>query len=155
MARLAIVIEHEAWTERAPDAEAVIETAIAAAEAALGRSVGGELAVALISDDAQRELNKRHRGKDSPTNVLAFPADERHGGVLGDVALALETVIKESENAGKAVNDHVAHLAIHGLLHLLGYDHDDESSAEEMERLEKRALAMMGVADPYREEFNA
>ncbi len=155
MPRLSIVVEYEVWRERAPGAETVIETAIAAAEAALGRSIGGELVVALISDQAQRVLNKRHRGKDTPTNVLAFPADQHHRGVLGDVALALETVIKEAEMADKLLDDHVAHLAIHGFLHLLGYDHDDDASAEEMETLERSALAMMGVADPYREEFNA
>jgi probable rRNA maturation factor len=112
------------------------------------------VAVALIDDRAIRKLNRTYRGKDKPTNVLSFPA----GGVpdgksktrpLGDVAIALGTVKREAKAQGKTVDDHVAHLMVHAVLHLLGYDHEADPDAEEMEALERKALAALGIADPY------
>ena len=103
-----------------------------------------------------RDLNKEWRGKDGPTNVLSFPTGDegapgraRH---LGDVILALETVLGEAESFGKPVGHHLAHLTVHGVLHLLGFDHQAPEQAATMERLEARILDGLGVADPYESE---
>ena len=113
----------------------------------------------LTDDAAVRALNAQWRGKDRPTNVLSFPAatpDEiaraRAGGpplLLGDVVLALETCRREAAEQGKPLADHVAHLVVHGVLHLLGHDHEDDAEADRMERLETAILAELGIADPY------
>ncbi len=101
-----------------------------------------------------RTLNRDHRGKDKPTNVLSFPIGNA-GGVdaaptmLGDVVLACETVMAEAAAQGKSVADHLRHLVVHGVLHLTGHDHEDDAEAERMERLETRVLADLGVGDPY------
>ena len=100
-----------------------------------------------------RDLNREWRGKDAPTNVLAFPAGDHTGpGPLGDVVLAYETVSDEARNVGIAFADHASHLVIHGLLHLLGFDHINDDEAEWMESLERTALARLGIADPYAEQ---
>ncbi|HME85717.1 MAG TPA: rRNA maturation RNase YbeY [Roseiarcus sp.] len=107
-----------------------------------------------LSDDARvRELNARWRGLDKLTNVLAFPA-ARAGGlgeapVLGDIALAYETVAREAETSGVPLADHYCHLVAHGFLHLMGYDHQTDDEAGRMEAIETRILARLGVADPY------
>jgi probable rRNA maturation factor len=109
----------------------------------------------LLTDDAgARELNRSWRGLDKPTNVLSFPGNPlpspegvRH---LGDIALAYETIAGEAEMERKSFSDHLAHLIVHGTLHLLGHDHEVESDAEAMEALEVDALARLGLADPYR-----
>ncbi|HZH52659.1 MAG TPA: rRNA maturation RNase YbeY [Microvirga sp.] len=114
-----------------------------------------EVSVMLTDDAHIRELNRTWRGKDKPTNVLSFPATEQPGAVgprhLGDIALACETLVRESEEESKALADHFAHLIVHGILHLLGYDHEDEAEADAMEALEVKALATLGIADPYRD----
>jgi probable rRNA maturation factor len=111
----------------------------------------------LLTDDAEmRRLNQRYRGKNKPTNVLSFPGAPEDGPVpramprhLGDIALALETVRREAKEQGKTVRSHVSHLAVHGVLHLIGHDHQSDAEAEAMEALEKRILAGLGIADPY------
>ena len=110
----------------------------------------------MLTDDAQiQELNRNWRGKDKPTNVLSFPAPEQPGATgprhLGDIALAYETLVRESEEESKELAHHFAHLIVHGVLHLLGYDHEVEAEAEIMEGLEVKALATLGIADPYRD----
>ena len=112
------------------------------------------VAVALIDDRAMRKLNRTYRGKDKPTNVLSFPAGEVPDGKgkarpLGDVAVALGTVKREAKAQGKTVGDHLTHLMVHAVLHLLGYDHESDPDADEMEALERKALATLGIADPY------
>ena len=114
-----------------------------------------EISLLLGDDEAVRALNRAWRGKDKATNVLSFPANP-HPGMpgpqpLGDIALAFETVAREAEIEGKTLADHAAHLIVHGVLHLLGYDHETEAEAEIMEALEVEALARLGIADPYRE----
>jgi probable rRNA maturation factor len=129
-----------------------------AAEAALARSrkrIGrAELSLVLADDATVRALNVRWRGRDSPTNVLAFASDEPTAAgkpvLLGDVVLAYETVATEARAQGKSLADHFRHLVIHGVLHLLGYDHIAAAPAKRMEALETRILASLGVADPYR-----
>jgi probable rRNA maturation factor len=113
---------------------------------------GGDVPMAEVSllftdDDHIRRLNSAYRGKDKPTNVLSFP--QSGGPLLGDVILAWETVQSEAALAGKPLEAHMAHLIIHGFLHLLGYDHETEEDAGTMEALERAALERMGIADPY------
>lgn len=105
----------------------------------------GEISVVLADDAFVRELNRTYRGKDKPTNVLSFPSGEH----LGDIVLALETVAREAEQQGKSFKAHAQHLLVHGTLHLLGHDHEQESEAEVMEQLEVKILKKLGVANPY------
>ncbi|QCQ97279.1 rRNA maturation RNase YbeY [Brevundimonas sp. SGAir0440] len=140
-----IEVEAEAWTGALPDAEAVVERA---AQAALG-TVEGDIVVLLTDDAAVRELNGRFRDKDKPTNVLSFPAPENAFPHLGDIVLAYGVCATEAEAQGKTLADHLSHLVVHGVLHLLGRDHDDDAEAEEMEAEERDILAQIGVADPY------
>ncbi len=147
-----VVIESARW-RGAPRAAGVVRRAIGAAVPAGARNA--ELSVILTSDRAIRTLNRRWRGRDKPTNVLSFPAPApgrlprgapRH---LGDIVLAYETVVREARQQGKPLDHHIAHLALHGFLHLLGYDHESHGQAETMERRERRILARLGVPDPY------
>ncbi len=109
----------------------------------------------LTNDAGIRRLNGQWRGKDKATNVLSFPTPEvaRAGGEphLGDIAIAFETVEREALSEGKAFENHLMHLAVHGTLHLLGYDHEVADEAEEMEAMERTVLATLGVPDPYAE----
>ena len=140
-----IEFEAEAWTSALPGAEAVVERA---AQAALG-TVEGDIVVLLTDDAAVRELNGRFRDKDRPTNVLSFPAPENAFPHLGDIVLAFGVCVTEAEAQGKTLADHLSHLVVHGVLHLLGRDHEDDAEAEEMEAEERDILAQIGVADPY------
>jgi probable rRNA maturation factor len=104
----------------------------------------------LLTDDAEvRQLNRDHRRQDKPTNVLSFPAAETAIGHLGDLALAYETCAREANEQGKPLGHHLAHLVVHGVLHLTGWDHEADAEAEAMERLERTVLARLGVPDPY------
>ena len=131
-----------------PAAERTVRAAIAAA-AALAPAEG-ELSVLLTDDAGVRDLNRTWRGYDKPTNVLSFPAAKAGGALLGDIAIAYETLAREAAAEHKPFLDHLAHLAVHGFLHLLGYDHQTDSQAEAMEGLERAALARLAIADPYR-----
>ncbi len=102
-----------------------------------------------MSDDAQvRALNRDYRGKDKPTNVLSFPMPE-DSGLLGDVVLARETLEREAAEQGKTFADHLTHLVVHGVLHLYGFDHQNDTDAADMEAREVRALAQLGIDNPY------
>jgi probable rRNA maturation factor len=143
-----IVIDSPVWRNE-PDAAAMIRRAIGeATEMTDAIAQPSELAVMLCDDAAMRELNARWRGRPEPTNVLSFPAAGR-AGTLGDLAIAYETTAREAQAEGKPFADHLAHLAVHGFLHLLGYDHGSDAEAVAMERLEAAILARLGVADPY------
>ncbi|MGD0190271.1 MAG: rRNA maturation RNase YbeY [Rhizomicrobium sp.] len=109
----------------------------------------GALTVLLTSDDRLRELNEKFRGKPKPTNVLSFPAASAESGYLGDIAVAFGVAEGEAEAAGKALSGHAAHLVVHGILHLLGYDHEFARDARIMESLEVAILKRVGVGDPY------
>jgi len=141
-----VEIEDEAWTGALPEAATVVERA---ATAALGTATG-DIVVLLTDDAAVRDLNARFRGKDRPTNVLSFPAAESAAPHLGDLVLAFGVCADEAEAQGKTLADHLSHLTVHGVLHLLGRDHEDEAEAEAMEAEERAVLASLGVADPYR-----
>lgn len=141
-----VEIEDEAWTIALPDAVPVVERA---ATAALGATLG-DVVVLLTDDAAVREINARFRDRDQPTNVLSFPAAESAAPHLGDLMLAHGVCAAEAKAQGKALADHLTHLVVHGVLHLLGRDHEAEGEAEAMEAEERTLLASLGVADPYR-----
>ena len=143
MIGIELQVEEAAWFERLPDIERLLEEAAGAVQAE------GAADILLTTDEAVRRLNARFLGKDKPTNVLSFPAPANPFGQLGDVALALGVCEREAREQGKPLADHVRHLLVHGLLHLLGYDHQDEDEAEAMESLERTVLARLGVPDPY------
>ena len=142
-----VEVESDSWTKALPDVLHLVEGAAAAALSGAERA--GEVAVLLTDDDSVRDLNARFRGKDAPTNVLSFPAPENPEGLLGDIALALGVMVREAAEQGKPLSDHLQHLVIHGVLHLIGYDHETDGDAERMESLERQLLAGLGVPDPY------
>ena len=139
---------------RAPAAVARKAALAALGAAALRGAV--EVSIELTSDARLRHLNAQFRGLDKPTNVLSFPAglggsDLPKGMAvpLGDIAIAKGVLVREAKAEGKSVKAHLTHLVVHGVLHLLGYDHESERDAMTMERLEKKILAGLGIADPY------
>ncbi|HTV70010.1 MAG TPA: rRNA maturation RNase YbeY [Rhizobiaceae bacterium] len=131
------------------------KAAITAASKEIGPMQGSsELSLVFSDDAAIRKLNAGWRGKDKPTNVLSFPAFSWRRGdplppMLGDIAIAAETVRKEADLEGKPFEHHLTHLIVHGFLHLLGYDHETNGEAEEMEGVERRILAALAIPDPY------
>lgn len=149
-----IAIDADGW-HLVADLEGLVGRAVTAAltEAGVDIAVGTEVSVLLAGDDAVQVLNARWRGLDKPTNVLSFPAGPPgkggFGPFLGDLALAFETTQREAENDGKPLASHLAHLVVHGVLHLVGHDHETEAEAERMEATEIRALERLGISDPY------
>jgi probable rRNA maturation factor len=174
-----IAVPCAAWRERRPDVDAVCRAAVRAAmvraepELAAAAGGGAEFSLVLADDATSRELNREWRGRDRPTNVISFPAQDLAPGVtlasvtppgrvadavplpLGDIVLAYETVAAEAAAQGKDFADHLRHLVVHGTLHLLGHDHEIEAEAERMEALETAILAELGVPDPYADRDTA
>ncbi len=149
-----IEVEDERWLDALPDVREIIATGIAAALEAARFRDQADVVVLLCDDCEMRALNKEYRQKNAPTNVLSFPAPRsmRIKGVLehlGDMALGYETCLREAEEQSKSLKNHVMHLAVHGALHLLGYDHLDDTEAEAMEALERDILKSFDIADPY------
>ncbi len=153
-------IEEPRWSEELADIEAFCRRCLTTALAVAGPpSVPAcELAVLLTTDARVRELNARYRGRDRATDVLSFPAltpaelaaaTVDRPCLLGDIVLAFETVRREAIREGKPLDAHLAHLLVHGLLHLLGHDHRREEEARVMEETERRVLAALGLPDPY------
>jgi probable rRNA maturation factor len=131
-------------------ADAAVRAALAQSKAKIAGAA--ELSIVLTDDAEQRVLNRDWRGIDKSTNVLSFPQIEPFAavsGLLGDIILARETLLREAGEEGVSVDDHFTHLVVHGFLHLLGYDHMDDDEALAMEGLETQILASLGVADPY------
>jgi probable rRNA maturation factor len=148
-----ILAESPRW-EAQPGAEETVRRAIVQAAAIEGTAApGAEVSVLLCDDAVIAALNGRWRGHDEATNVLSFPAPPAAPPAapphLGDIAIACETVIREAQEQGQPVAEHLAHMAVHGFLHLLGYDHATDGEAERMERLERDILAGLGIPDPY------
>jgi probable rRNA maturation factor len=148
---VAVIRNADGWPEHF---DALAEKAVLAALAGAKPKVSGaaEISVLLTDDSEQRELNGQWRGKDSATNVLSFPQIEPFApvfGLLGDITLARETLEREASEMGITLEDHFTHLMVHGFLHILGYDHTDDTEALQMESLETQILAGLGVADPY------
>jgi probable rRNA maturation factor len=157
-----ILIEDERW--QALDLEALAERANAATLAHLGlQSEDWDVCVMACDDARIAELNAEFREKPTPTNVLSWPSEERGADIdgahpeipqgpdpeLGDIAIAYDTCARESEAAGKPMTDHVTHLLVHGVLHLLGFDHIRDKDAALMEGLEVEILGKLGLSDPY------
>ena len=140
-----ITVQDEGWTELGVDLQALTARAIEAASVDV-KNTEGEISIVFVDDAAIQALNRDYRGKDKPTNVLSFPME---GALLGDVILTRETIIREAKAQGKSVFDHLTHLIVHGFLHLLGYDHLEDSEATKMETLEIKALSQMGIDNPY------
>ncbi|MCO5064121.1 MAG: rRNA maturation RNase YbeY [Rhizobiaceae bacterium] len=151
-----IGVEAGDWPPLA-ELEAVCRRACDAAQAELRREIppsGTEVSILFTDDRHIRTLNAQWRGKDKATNVLSFPAfpPRRDGALpplLGDIVLAWETVRREAEEEAKPFENHLLHLVVHGFLHLIGYDHETDEEAEEMEGLERRTLARLAIPDPY------
>lgn len=146
-----VLIEDDRWPDALGDVAALAATCRRAA-ASLEPRLGAGATLLLADDAALTDLNRRFRGRDKPTNVLSFPAFPAGGGdqdFLGDIAIAYETCQREADALSIAFRDHLAHLIVHGLLHLVGYDHENDDDADQMEQLETRILAALGVADPY------
>lgn len=159
-----VIVAAESWQDQ-PDAEDVIQRAIIAAAEMVETDVAdAEIAVMLTDDAGIRTLNNNWRGIDKATNVLSFPALQPTGPrgeddaprMLGDIAIAYETMRREADDEQKPFDHHLSHLTVHGFLHLIGYDHETDDEADEMETLEREILAHLGIPDPYadRERMN-
>ncbi len=153
-----VEIEDDAWAAALPAATAIVNTAaLAALRAGLPEAGAAEqdVVVLLTGDDAMAELNQGFRDKAGPTNVLSFPAPESARPHLGDVAVAYGVCSREARDQDKRLDHHLMHLVVHGVLHLVGYDHETDTEAEDMEALERRVLAGLGAPDPYAPRMNA
>ncbi len=146
-----LIVEDDAWSSLEGKTR-LVEQAITAACRELPEREPGVVAVLLADDDAIAAMNAQFRGKSGPTNVLSFPAGEHADNHLGDIALAHGVVAREAQARNIALGDHLRHLVIHGFLHLQGYDHQEDDEASVMEGIERRALANLGVSDPYENE---
>lgn len=163
---IAFNLASDGWRTAHGDAQALCRVAVCA----VGREFpalnfsGWELGLTITDDPGIRILNRDHRGIDRPTDVLSFPLDapapgpDGHtggrtgghtGGLLGDIVLSDETVLRDAGGLGRAPADHLTHLVVHGMLHLLGFDHETRSEARRMEGLEIAILARLGIANPY------
>ncbi len=145
-----ILVESRRWSAL-PRARATVRKALERAADATS-TAGAGVAIVLTHDSAIRRLNRQWRGFDKPTNVLSFPAPAPAGAVgrfLGDIVIAYETTAREARAERKPLAHHLSHLAVHGYLHLVGYDHETDRDASRMERLETRILATLDVPDPY------
>ena len=152
---LEVEVDEVAWKELS-DPEQLLRNAAQVTESILGKDLSDTvLVITLATDEEVAELNRRWRNQDGPTNVLSFPAardmplppDEPRP--LGDIMLAAGVVRREARQQGKSLAEHSVHLAVHGILHIMGYDHINETGANEMERLEIDILGVLGIANPY------
>jgi probable rRNA maturation factor len=168
--KLEVIVRSALWKKRRTAQSVVKKAVLAAAKAA--STAPAELAIVLSNDSTIRALNRDWRGKNAPTNVLSFPAapglsarktGPRRGSskprvpspYIGDIVIAYQTTAREAVAEGKRFDHHLAHLAVHGFLHLLGYDHENDRDAEKMERLERRILARLAIPEPYAPDFYA
>jgi probable rRNA maturation factor len=156
-----IVVQSDLWRQHR-NARMLVRRALAAAHGAVGdrkrrkTTANAEVAVVLTDDAAIREINKQWRNQDKPTNVLSFPAAPAAARgaaadpiALGDIIIAYETLMREATHEEKAFSHHLSHLVVHGFLHLVGFDHENEAEAVVMEQREREILAELGVPDPY------
>jgi probable rRNA maturation factor len=151
--RIDVLIDSDRW-KSADNIRTLVRRAVAEAASAQSTSER-ELAIVLTDDSAIRQLNRLWRGVDAPTNVLSFPAATKQAedepAHLGDIVLAYQTIAREAETEGKPFTHHVAHLAVHGYLHLIGFDHEQDDDAEAMEQTERKILHRLSIPDPYRQ----
>ena len=153
---VAVALEDPGWATAEREAASLCRRAAVAALRGAAYSGPAELGIVLTDDRRIAALNDRWRGQSGATNVLAFATGEAAAGgvprLLGDVVVARETVTAEARDQGKPLAAHLAHMVVHGTLHLLGFDHQSSGEAARMEALEARVLAGLGIADPYGEE---
>ena len=149
----------DAWRDAVRDPVAICEVAAGAAYASVADAPSPALLSILLSDDEEiAELNKVFRDKQGPTNVLSFPAGDAYPDgtvMLGDIAVSFETVRNEAERDGKSIADHLSHMIVHGVLHLLGFDHETDADADIMEQRETEVLGGLGIGNPYAEPDRA
>jgi probable rRNA maturation factor len=149
-----VVVDEPGWKVSRGLVKRIEEAACLAIERGRRLKRHRTMTILLSSDTKLRKLNGRFRSKDKATNVLSFPAAPNPEYYLGDVAIALGIVSREAANQRKTLPDHATHLAVHGVLHLLGYDHSKARDAHRMERLEAEILSELGIADPYESRPN-
>jgi len=143
-----LIAEAEGWPAE-HDLVPLCTVAIQAVSQELSLENESRFCLLFTDNSVMRELNQRFRDRPTPTNVLSFPAQIDDDGYLGDIALGQETVFREAQEKSIPVAHHIAHLVVHGFLHLQGYDHQTEAEAEQMEAIERKALLRMDIADPY------
>src|SRR5579863_9796942 len=143
-----VIVVSDLWKNAEKSKSAVRRAVVRAAATLSTRDT--ELAIVLTDDSTIRALNRDWRGVDKPTNVLAFPTKHAAAGHLGDIVLAFETISREARSERKPLAHHLAHLAVHGFLHLVGFDHERPKDALEMERTERKILRQLAIPDPYR-----
>jgi probable rRNA maturation factor len=152
--KIDVMVDSKRWKDPT-SVQSIVRSAVRRAAAASRSTSGAELAIVLTDDSAIRLLNRDWRGIDKATNVLSFPAKpgghepHRPKPHLGDIVLAFETIAREAETEHKPFAHHVAHLAVHGFLHLVGYDHERDEDAREMEQAERDILRQLKIPDPY------
>ncbi|HEV7911600.1 MAG TPA: rRNA maturation RNase YbeY [Methylocella sp.] len=151
-----VTIEAEEWASLDAPSQLADDAILAAiGESAVSLAANAEVSVLFCDDGFIRDLNRKWRGVDQPANVLSFPSggDAASAPLLGDIVIAFETASREASEAGRPLRDHVAHLLVHGFLHLIGHDHIGAAEAETMEALERAILGRLGIADPFRESL--
>lgn len=142
------ILLEKRWTKRIPSWKVEISYALEKIAEVLGKDFSkNEVSVVLTNDREIQNLNKTFRYKDKPTNVLSFPSHEE--GELGDIILAYETILREAEESKISPLHHTLHLIVHGFLHLLGYDHEKDNDAQQMENMEIQILKDLNIANPY------
>ncbi len=158
LATIDLTLQAGNWVNRSAN-EKLVSTAVATAVKIANLPIPDEAELSVVLSDNQhvRELNRQWRNIDKPTNVLSFPTTEIQPGevpdvLLGDIIIAHETVEQEVLQMGKPFNDHFVHLVVHGLLHIFGYDHNNDKNAEIMENIERQCLEALGLPDPYCEQ---
>lgn len=153
--KIEVVCEYAPWRHSDAFENVVTRAALAALDAVSAAPTSGAICILLADDIRLRDLNRKFRDKDRPTNVLSFPNSSSIGetapsnAVIGDIAIAFETCMHEAQSTGTPMVDHLTHLTIHGVLHLLGYNHETEVQAKAMEVLEAEVLSNLGIRNPY------
>jgi probable rRNA maturation factor len=147
-------ISEQKWVEQINNIPDVLETTLHALWQVIPKHQKTDICVLLTNDKQMQDLNKQYRGRDFPTNVLAFTTTNFPGEHLGDLALGYETCMQEISNKGISLEEHLCHLFVHGVLHLIGFNHQEQLEATEMERLESLVLLNLGHKDPWAEETN-
>ena len=153
---IAVEVDDGDWSDMAAFEAMVAEVGAKLTDSLEFPTAKARACIALSSDEGVRILNKQFRSLDKPTNVLSFPALQPPAGapsdaprMLGDIAIAYQTTRQEADDEQKPFDHHLSHLAVHGFLHLIGYDHENDGDAEAMEGLETEILAQLGIPDPY------
>ncbi|PHR63216.1 MAG: rRNA maturation RNase YbeY [Robiginitomaculum sp.] len=150
--QIELTIEVAGWSDEIVDLANLLEQCLTQTLRTIDKPLPGTVSVLLSHDERMRGLNRTFRKIDRPTNVLSFPSPKFPGGPLGDVALGFETCSQQARDRDISLATHLCHLFVHGVLHLLGYEHSEASSAAQMEQLESTILTALGQNDPWKDE---